>query len=158
MEPRPTIRIAPADLEDARVSALLLHHAATARAQSPPESAHAFDLDGLRGADIQVFALWDGDTLAAVGALRRLPDGSGELKAMHTVQATRGRGHGAAMLAHLLDVARRDGVKRVNLETGAQPYFDPARTLYMRHGFVDCEPYAHYRPDPNSTFMTLGLG
>ena len=153
-----TVRIAPADLEDVRVCALLLHHAATARAQSPAQSAHALDLDGLRGADIQVFALWEGDALAAVGALRRFADGAGELKAMHTAQAWRGRGQGAAMLAHLLDVARRDGLARVSLETGSQPYFEPARSLYRRQGFVACEPFADYRPDPNSTFMTLGLG
>jgi putative acetyltransferase len=33
--------------------------------------------------------------------------------------------------------------------------FAPARALYARYGFVVCEPFAGYRLDPNSVFMTL---
>jgi len=36
-------------------------------------------------------------------------------------------------------------------------YFAPARALYERFGFVYCEPFGDYIPDPNSMFMTLGL-
>jgi len=36
-------------------------------------------------------------------------------------------------------------------------YFAPARTLYERFGFVYCEPFGDYIPDPNSMFMTLSL-
>jgi putative acetyltransferase len=48
-------------------------------------------------------------------------------------------------------------MSRVSLETGSWPYFDPARALYTRHGFVECAPFGDYRLDPNSTFMTLAL-
>ncbi|WP_339857257.1 hypothetical protein [Pseudohongiella acticola] len=40
---------------------------------APAERRHALDLAGLRGPDISVWALWDGDTLAGIGALKRLP-------------------------------------------------------------------------------------
>jgi hypothetical protein len=35
--------------------------------------------------------------------------------------------------------------------------FAPARALYARYGFTPCAPFADYRPDPNSAFMTLAL-
>ena len=35
--------------------------------------------------------------------------------------------------------------------------FAPARALYAGFGFVECEPFAGYRHDPNSVFMTLDL-
>lgn len=48
-------------------------------------------------------------------------------------------------------------LKRLSLETGAWPYFDAARALYARNGFVECPPFGDYREDPNSVFMTRTL-
>ena len=49
------------------------------------------------------------------------------------------------------------GYTRLSLETGTQPGFVPARRLYESFGFVECGPFADYREDPNSVFMTLEL-
>jgi len=76
---------------------------------------------------------------------------------MHTAQSMRGRGVGSAMLRHIIATARRRGMSRLSLETGTWEYFRPARALYMRHGFVECPPFADYVPDPNSVFMSLDL-
>jgi len=76
---------------------------------------------------------------------------------MRTSAAARRRGVGARMLAHLIEAARGRGYERLNLETGTQEYFAPARRLYRRHGFVECGPFADYVIDPHSTFMTLVL-
>ncbi len=35
--------------------------------------------------------------------------------------------------------------------------FAPARALYARFGFVECEPFADYVEDPYSVFMTREL-
>lgn len=35
--------------------------------------------------------------------------------------------------------------------------FRPARTLYEKHGFAPCGPFAGYRPDPASVFYVLDL-
>ena len=35
--------------------------------------------------------------------------------------------------------------------------FAPARALYTRYGFEPCAPFADYREDPYSEFMTLEL-
>ena len=76
---------------------------------------------------------------------------------MHTAEGARRRGVGGALLRHLIEVARGEGMDRLSLETGSWDYFRPARALYARHGFVDCAPFADYVLDPNSVFMTLEL-
>ena len=53
--------------------------------------------------------------------------------------------------------AERRGYRRLSLETGAQPGFEPARQLYARAGFTACGPFADYTNDPNSVFMTKEL-
>jgi putative acetyltransferase len=37
------------------------------------------------------------------------------------------------------------------------PFFEPARRLYQKFGFVICGPFAGYRLDPNSVFMSRPL-
>jgi len=61
------------------------------------------------------------------------------------------------MVEHLLGVARDRGFTRVSIETGSQPAFAAARSLYASAGFEPCGPFGDYRPSPNSTFMTLSL-
>jgi putative acetyltransferase len=76
---------------------------------------------------------------------------------MHTAQAARRTGVGSAMLRHIIATARAGGMARLSLETGSWDYFAPARALYARHGFVECDPFGDYVLDPNSVFMTLDL-
>jgi len=149
--------IVPGDLTDARVIALLEYHLTTALAQSPRESCHAFDVSALQRPEVSFWASWDGEELLGVGALMDLGGGHGEVKSMHTATAARGRGVGSAMVRHLVALARERGFRRLSLETGSMGYFAPARALYARHGFVECEPFGDYVLDPNSVFMTLDL-
>src|SRR5262245_30749800 len=151
------MRIADGGLDDPRVQALLAHHLTTARAQTAPGSAHALDLSGLRAPDIQVWSVWEGDDVIGVGALKRLSATHGEIKSMHTAGARRRKGVASAMLNHIITRAHHMGLSRLSLETGSWAYFDPARELYRRHGFVECPPFGAYVPDPNSVFMTLEL-
>jgi putative acetyltransferase len=144
-------------LDDPRVRALLEHHLRTARAETAPGSAHALDLGGLTSADIRFWSAWDGDQPVGVGALKRLSPTHGEIKSMHTAEASRRTGVGAALLRHIVSAARTLGMKRLSLETGSWAYFQPARALYRKHGFVECPPFADYRDDPNSIFMTRVL-
>ena len=92
------------------------------------------------------------------GALKRLSANHGEVKSMHVAEAARRRGIGGTILRHIIAAARDEGMGRLSLETGSWDYFRPARALYARHGFVVCEPFADYAPDPNSVFMSLDLG
>ena len=61
------------------------------------------------------------------------------------------------MVEHLLGEARRQGLRRVSLETGTMDAFAPARALYLRAGFEPCGPFGDYPPSPNSTWMTRTL-
>ena len=152
------IRFHAGELDRPDVQALLAAHLAGMHAQSPPESVHALPLEGLRRADLTFFSARDADgQLLGVGALRELDASHGEIKSMRTVDSARNRGVGAAMLAHLLRVARERGYTRVSLETGTPEGFAPARRLYERHGFTLCPPFADYREDPFSCCMTLQL-
>jgi putative acetyltransferase len=151
------VKIIGGGLEDFRVQDLLEHHVRTARSETAPGSAHALNLEGLKSADVTFWSAWDGNTLVGVGALKRLSRSHGEIKSMHTVQASRRLGVGTAMLRHIIDAARTMGMTRLSLETGSWPFFDPARALYRNHGFVECPPFGEYVEDPNSIFMTLEL-
>ena len=151
------MKIAFGGLDDPRVQALLEHHVRTARLETAVGSAHALDLNGLKSADMKFWSAWDGDMLVGVGALKQLSRSHGEIKSMHTVEASRRAGVGTAMLRHITDAARTMGMTRLSLETGSWAYFEPARALYRSHGFVECPPFADYLPDRNSIFMTLEL-
>lgn len=145
------------DLLGSEIAALLQTHLDDAAAQSPPESMHALDLDGLRAPEITFWTLWEGSELLGCGALKELDPDHGEIKSMHTARRHRGRGVAAHMLRHIIDEARRRGYGRLSLETGSMDAFAPARALYGRFGFVECGPFADYVFDPYSTFMTLEL-
>ncbi len=123
----------------------------------PKTSQHALYVDELCTPDIAFRSAWSEGRLAGVGALKTLGGGASELKSMHTLLAFRGRGVGCAMLLHLVSLARERGDVRINLETGAQPGFAAPRAFYASAGFVECDPFAGYASDPNSTFMTLRL-
>ncbi len=153
-----TIDIRQGDLDDAQLRELIAHHQRTAAAETTSGSEHALDVDGLRHPDIRLWTAHDAQgALVGMGALKRIDAQHGELKSMHTVQAARGHGVGDAVLRHIVAAARADGLRRLSLETGSWAYFEPARRLYARHGFVPCAPFASYRADPNSAFMTLHL-
>ena len=134
--------------------AILEAHLSLMRATSPPEAVHALDLNELRGPSITFVALRaDGEALG-VGALKHLDARQGELKSMHTLAARRGQGIGAAILDHLIALARSEGLTRLSLETGATEPFHPAHALYRSRGFEPCGPFADYPEHPFSTFMT----
>lgn len=152
-----TLTIAPADLDDPRMQALIAAHRAHSFGTSPPESVFSLDVDGLRAGDVQVFAVWQGDALVGCGALRRMGPEDGELKSMHIAAAHRGKGHARALLEHLLETARGLGLRQLWLETGSMAAYAPARALYARAGFTECGRFGSYPEDPNSVYMTRTL-
>jgi putative acetyltransferase len=145
------------DLHGPEIAAFLTEHLEDMHANSPPESVHALDLSGLRKPEISFWTLWDGNRLIACCALKELDPAHGELKSMRVSRRDRGRGIGAMLVEHLTAESRRRGYARLSLETGSMAFFNPAHRLYERFGFTKCGPFASYREDPNSKFMTLEL-
>lgn len=62
-----------------------------------------------------------------------------------------------SMLNRIIAEANLRGYSRLSLETGSTEAFKPALTMYERNGFELCGPFADYKPDPFSVFMTKTL-
>ena len=151
------MRIELDDLLRPEVRALLGEHLTNMHELSPPESVHALDISGLQSPDVTFWTVWEGSVLMGCGALKELDPTHGEVKSMRTPARRRRRGAGRAVLTHIVGEARARGYKRLSLETGSMDAFKPAQKLYESFGFVYCGPFASYRLDPYSTFMTLEL-
>ncbi|MEQ8333805.1 GNAT family N-acetyltransferase [Nisaea sp.] len=145
------------DLTGPEIAELLSAHLDHGNANSPPESVHALDLDGLQSPDVTFWSVWEHGNLLGCGALRELSPDHGELKSMHTARQHRGKGVARAMVEHILAEAKRRGYRQVSLETGSMEAFAPARALYSRFGFTECPPFGSYALDPHSVFMTRAL-
>jgi putative acetyltransferase len=137
---------------------LLAEHLTDMFATSPAESVHALDPNALSAPGITFWTARDDEgALLGCVALKELASTDAELKSMRTATAARGRGVGAALLAHVIAEATDRGYRTVHLETGTQEYFAAARRLYERAGFVPCPPFADYRLDPHSAFYRRPL-
>ena len=123
----------------------------------PPESMHTLDLEGLRKPEITFWTVWDEQTLVGCGALKELDGLHAEIKSMRTSALHKQKGIASMLLQHMIGVAKARGYRRLSLETGAPPFFEPARRLYEKFGFECCPPFCGYREDPNSVFMTREL-
>jgi putative acetyltransferase len=145
------------DLTRPEIHALLNEHLRNMYEVTPPESVHALDLEKLRRPEITFWSAWDGPLLLGCGALKELDPEHGEVKSMRTPSALRRRGAGRALLAHLIDVARSRGYRRLSLETGSNAAFKPAQKLYESAGFTYAGPFADYVDDANKVFMTMQL-
>lgn len=139
------------------VFALLEEHLAHMHELSPPESVHALDVNKLKQPDITFWTVRDGGALLGCGALKELSAEHGEVKSMRTPASLRRRGAGRAMLLHILAEARSRGYRRLSLETGPAEGFLAAQRLYQSVGFEYCGPFADYKLDLHSVFMTLAL-
>ena len=149
--------IIPGDFENPQLLALLGLHLAGMHADSPAGSMNAFDLSGLKAPDISVYTAWRDDRLLGMAALRELDAVTGEIKSMRTDPAHLRKGVAAALLDHILGVARERGYRRLSLETGSGPAFEPALALYRKNGFVDGEAFAGYNVTPFNQFLHLDL-
>jgi putative acetyltransferase len=145
------------DLTGAVVIALLQEHLDNMYLITPPGSVHALGLDGLRSPNITFWSAWQEDDLLGCAALKQLDERNGEIKSMRTALQHRGKGVATSLLKHIISVARQRQYHSLKLETGSFAEFVPARKLYQSNGFELCGPFADYRPDYNSVFMTLRL-
>jgi putative acetyltransferase len=145
------------DLSGEPTRDLLRLHLEGMHANSPPGHVFALDLSGLKAPGVTVWTAWQRDVIAGIGALRDFGDGTGEVKSMRTHPAFLRRGVGSLLLEHIIRAARGRGLRRLSLETGGGPAFEPALALYRRRGFVDGEPFADYERSEFNQFLHLSL-
>jgi putative acetyltransferase len=145
------------DLSGSEIAEFLEDHIREMKSVSPPESKHALDLEGLRKAEIVLWTAWDDSRLIGCGAIKELDANHAEIKSMRTDASFRRKGIASILLQHILNEAKLRGYRRISLETGSMQFFEPARNLYAKYGFVNCAPFSTYKEDPNSVFMTRKL-
>lgn len=145
------------NLNSRQTLALLKEHLSEMHSVSPPESAHALDVNQLKDRSITFWSAWEEGVLLGCAALKELDAFHGEIKSMRTATMARGSGIGSKLLEHVISASADRGYSRLSLETGAMAHFKPARSLYLKYGFEFCQPFGAYKLDPNSVFMTLQI-
>ncbi len=153
---RPAMRIEKDDLSGEAVRALLDFHFRDMRAGSPPGTAYVLDLSGLTAPEVTLWTIWEGDNLLGCAALKEIASG-GEIKSMRTHPDHLRKGAGAALLDHIIGEARRRAYKRLSLETGTGPAFEPALALYRKRGFRNGAVFGEYRESAFNQFLHLDL-
>ena len=136
------------------VNELLKKHFIELRAASPEGSAHVLDIPGLKVTSIKFWSLWENDKLIGCGALKFLDKYHGEFKSIRVHNDYRNKGNGIKVIKHLIEEAKKLNIKQISIETGAGKFFEPARRLFQKCNFKPCEPFAHYKKDINSLYLT----
>lgn len=90
-----------------------------------------------------------------MGALRREGNGIAEVKRMFTRPEARGQHVGSAILDAIVDLARKEGIEHLVLETGDR--HPEAWRLYESRGFARCGPVLNYPESQWSVFYEKSL-
>ena len=143
------------NFDNPKVHELLSKHFVELRAASPEGSAHVLDIPGLKVSSIKFWSLWQDENLIGCGALKFLDESHGEFKSIRIHDNFRNKGYGINVINHLINEAKKLKIKRLSIETGAGDFFIPARKLFKKTGFTVCEPFAHYKEDINSVYLTM---
>ena len=145
------------NFDNQQVDELLKKHFVELRSVSPEGSTHVLDIEGLKDPSIKFWSLWENDALIGCGALKFLDKEHGEFKSIRLANKFRKKGNGIKIIKHLIGEAKKLNVKKISLETGAGNFFKPARELFVLCGFKVCNPFAHYKEDINSVYMSLSI-
>ena len=142
------------NFDNQEVHELLIKHFIELRAASPEGSAHVLDIPGLKVSSIKFWSLWQDDMLMGCGALKFLDKEHGEFKSIRIHDDFRKQGNSINVINHLINEAKKLNINRLSIETGAGDFFIPARKLFKKCGFETCKPFAHYKEDVNSVYLT----
>ena len=139
------------------VNELLIKHFVELKEASPEGSAHVLDIEGLQVPSIKFWSLWEDEHLMGCGALKFLEKNHGEFKSIRIHDNFRKKGNGINVVKHLITEAKKLNITKLSIETGAGKFFKPARKLFKKCGFENCGPFAHYKKDINSVYLTKDL-
>ena len=117
------------------------------------------ELAGLPGQyappDGRLLLAFEDDQLAGCVALRKIGEGTCEMKRLFLRSQFRGKGLGRKLAETIIAEARQIGYERMRLDT-LPGRMDQAIKLYRALGFKEIPAYYH-NPVPDATFMELLL-
>ena len=145
------------NFDNPEVHELLTKHFIELKAASPEGSAHVLDILGLKVPSIKFWSLWQDKMLMGCGALKFIEKNHGEFKSIRIHDNFRRMGNGINVIHHLINEAKKLNIEKLSIETGAGEFFKPARKLFKRCGFEICDPFAHYKEDVNSVYLTKSI-
>tara|TARA_B100001029_G_C14927689_1_gene375744 strand:+ start:107 stop:565 length:459 start_codon:yes stop_codon:yes gene_type:complete len=145
------------NFDNSEVNNLLKKHFIELRSVSPAGSTHVLDLEGLKDPTIKFWSLWENEELIGCGALKFLDNYHGEFKSIRVADKFRKKGFGGKIIFHLIEEAKKLKIKKLSIETGSGNFFKSARELFKKFDFEPCEPFAHYKEDPNSCYYTKNI-
>ena len=142
------------NFDQKEVNDLLTKHFIELRAASPEGSAHVLDIPGLKVPSIKFWSFWQEKKLMGCGALKLLDKEHGEFKSIRVHDNFRNQGNGIKVINLLVGEAKKLDIKRISIETGSGKFFEPARKLFKKCDFKPCKPFAHYKEDINSIYLS----
>lgn len=99
--------------------------------------------------------MYDGDTPVGCAGLRGHNDADVEVKRMFVRKPFRGKGLSRWLLAHIEEVAKEMGYRRVLMETGIQQ--PEAMKLYETTGYEEIPGFGYYADAPESRSYAKNL-
>ncbi len=148
------IKSVEGNFDHPEVNELLIKHFIELRSASPEGSAHVLDIPGLKVSSIKFWSFWENNKLMGCGALKFLDKNHGEFKSIRVHDNFRKQGKGIELINQLIYEAKKLNIQRISIETGAGEFFEPARRLFKKCNFEPCEPFAHYKKDVNSLYLS----
>jgi ribosomal protein S18 acetylase RimI-like enzyme len=121
----------------------------------PSTSRHGYSIEKLIRQKVAFFVIRKDGAAAGCGGVQLFDGEYGELKRMYVRPQFRGLGLAKAMLEHLSNHARENGVTLLRLETGIHQR--DAIKLYEGWGFKSTPPFGDYREDPLSRFYEKSI-
>ena len=138
-----------------KVNELLKKHFIELRSVSPAGSTHVLDINGLKNETIKFWSIWENKDLIGCGAIKILNPNHGEFKSIRVNDKFREKGYGKKIISILISKSKDIDLKIIFIETGSGKFFEPARKLFKSCGFKECDPFSHYKNDPNSCYMKI---
>ena len=131
-----------------------MKHFIELRSDSSEKISHVINITGLTVSSIKFWSFWKKEKIFGCGALKFLDKHHGEFKSIRIHDDFRNKGNGIKIIKNLIEEAKKLNINRISLETGAGKFFDPARKLFKKCDFKPCVPFAHYKEDVNSIYLT----
>jgi len=151
-----TVTVAPADLRDAEVLRLVDELTAElAGSGYSDDEMFGYTAEQLERGGVHLLGAGVDGRVVGIGGVELQDGGTAELKRFYVRPEHRGAGVADALMAPLVEHARRHDARVLRLETGDRQH--AALSFYRRHGFVEVPRFPPYTDSEASICMERAL-